>query len=56
MSSSRLAARLVLHLKFLPKLTMPPVSVYQNFVERLYARAWRMMLPVNVVRWRLTSP
>ena len=53
---SRLAARDVLHGKLRPKLTMPPVSVNQNFVDRLYVCDWRMMLRVNVVRWRLTSP
>ena len=33
---SRLAARDVLHGKLRPKLTMPPVSVNQNLVDRLY--------------------
>ena len=53
---SRLAARDVLHGKLRPNLTMPPVSVNQNFVDRLYSCDWRMMLRVKVVRWRLTSP
>ena len=41
---SRLAARDVLHGKLRPNFTMPPVSVNQNLVERLYVCAWRMML------------
>ena len=53
---NRLAAREVLHGKLRPNFTMPPVSVNQNFVERLYLCDWRMMLDVNVVRTRLTSP
>ena len=53
---SRLAARDVLHGKLRPNFTIPPVSVNQKFVERLYLCDWRMMLDVNVVRTRLTSP
>ena len=53
---SRLAARDVLHGKLRPNFTIPPVSVNQKFVERLYLCDWRMMLEVNVVRTRLTSP
>ena len=53
---SRFLARSLLHGKLRPNFTRPPVSVNQNRVFLLNSCDWLMMLFVNVVRWRLTSP
>src|SRR4051812_50187144 len=52
----RLRARVSLHGKFAPNFTRPPVSVNQKRVFELNECDWRMMLRVNVVRRRFSSP